>query len=106
MMKNVVGVLLKYFAGFFPQSMEKASFSEQKLQLCKVIIKKFSNYIFATGCKMKKIHLFDSHHFLVSSGFISPSGSIQVYGIVVLFLRYFTINNSVVMGKILASGAN
>ena len=38
MMKNVVGVLLKYFAGFFPQSMEKASFSEQKLQLCKAII--------------------------------------------------------------------
>jgi hypothetical protein len=40
MMKNVVGVLLKYFAGFFPQSMEKASFSEQKLQLCQGIITK------------------------------------------------------------------
>ncbi len=44
MMKNVVGVLLKYFAGFFPQSMEKASFSEQKLQLCHgIITKRFNN---------------------------------------------------------------
>ena len=34
MMKKVVGVLLKYFAGFFPQSMERDSFREQKLQLC------------------------------------------------------------------------
>ena len=55
------------------------------------------------------MYLFDSHHFLVSSGFISPSGGVQVYGIVVLFLRHFTIkiiNNSVVMGKTLTSGAN
>ena len=36
MMKNVVGVLLKYFAGLFPQSTEKASLSEQKLQLCQI----------------------------------------------------------------------
>ena len=32
-MKKVVGVLLKYLAGFFPQSMERASLREVKLQL-------------------------------------------------------------------------